>query len=77
MKKKSSSQNPGLFGKCKAFVLSVEEQGRKSLHMHILIWIDSASNATSCVYNGTKKRKRDKREVSYVNKLTESAHANQ
>ena len=61
MKKKGSSENPGLFGKCKAFVLSVEEQGRKSLHMHILIWIDSASNATSCLYNGTKKRKRDAR----------------
>ena len=29
----------GLFGTCEAFTLSVEEQGRKTLHMHIQVWI--------------------------------------
>ena len=29
----------GLFGKTKAFVLSIEEQARKTLHAHFQIWI--------------------------------------
>lgn len=55
-KKKCRTKVEGLFGKCRAFALSVEEQGRKSLHMHILIWIESIDNAFSSIFANKRKR---------------------
>ena len=37
---KHRSNGTGLFGKCIACTYAVEEQGRKTLHVHILIWTE-------------------------------------
>ena len=37
---KPTTEN-GLFGKCRAFSIAVEEQGRKTLHAHCIIWIEN------------------------------------
>jgi hypothetical protein len=38
MKNNKPTENDGLCGNCTACTLSVEEQGRKSLHVHIMAW---------------------------------------
>ena len=38
-KSNSPTEKAGLFGSCFAAAYSVEEQGRKTLHIHILAWI--------------------------------------
>ena len=35
----------GLFGKVSAFSVTVEEQGRRTLHAHILIWVSEINQA--------------------------------
>jgi hypothetical protein len=35
----SSNGEGGIFGKPEAYAVATEEQGRKTLHMHILVWI--------------------------------------
>jgi hypothetical protein len=40
VKKGEPTEKPGLFGVCKAFGGAVEEQGRTSLHVHFIIWIE-------------------------------------
>ena len=40
MRKDKRMQKPGYFGICEAFSLSIEEQGRKSLHGHMTAWIE-------------------------------------
>jgi hypothetical protein len=39
MRRDSTTKNVGYFGACLAFSLSVEEQGRKTLHGHMTAWI--------------------------------------
>ncbi len=34
--------HPGLYGKTSAYYGTVEQQGRLTLHMHMLLWIDGA-----------------------------------
>ena len=38
-KKKKNKKNTGIFGDVEAYVVATEEQGRKTLHGHILVWI--------------------------------------
>jgi hypothetical protein len=40
MRKDKRMKKPGYFGICQAFSLSIEEQGRKSLHGHMTAWIE-------------------------------------
>jgi hypothetical protein len=40
MRKDQRTKKPGYFGICLAFLLSIEEQGRKSLHGHMTAWIE-------------------------------------
>ena len=40
IRKDESTGVPELFGSCKALVFAIEEQGRKTLHVHMTIWID-------------------------------------
>ena len=39
MKRHSSTKKAGLFGVCYAFAMAIEEQGRKTLHAHMTLWI--------------------------------------
>ena len=43
------TQKPGLFGVCRAFGSTVEEQGRTSLHVHFIIWIEGFKDYLSTV----------------------------
>ena len=54
------SSKQGLFGKTKAFVLSIEEQARKTLHAHFQIWIKDYHTIREKIYN----RKRSHKECS-------------
>lgn len=38
--KGESMEGGGIFGVCNAAIIAIEEQGRKSLHMHILVWVE-------------------------------------
>lgn len=59
-KQKPMSSKQGLFGKTKAFVLSIEEQARKTLHAHFQIWIKDYHTIREKIYN----RKRSHKECS-------------
>jgi len=37
---KEQPTKPGLFGTTRAYTIAVEEQARKTLHAHILVWVD-------------------------------------
>lgn len=43
--------NKGAFGKCEAWYTPVEEQGRKTLHSHFLIWIKDWSKLLKGLYS--------------------------
>ena len=57
-KQKAMRSKQGLFGKTKAFVLSIEEQARKTLHAHLQIWVKNYHAIREKIY--TKKRKHNK-----------------
>ena len=44
-----ATEKPGLFGICKAFGGAVEEQGRTSLHVHFIFWIEGFKEYLSAV----------------------------
>jgi hypothetical protein len=48
--------NIGMLGKCLAYTLTVEEQGRLSLHAHIQIWIEKIIEATQRLWIDTNAR---------------------
>jgi hypothetical protein len=69
----SATEKPGLFGRCTAVALAVEEQGRKTLHGHITIWIEGFSDLQNRITQGkTAKIKRDARKSTceYINHVT-------
>jgi hypothetical protein len=49
---KATAKN-GLFGKCLATTFAVEEQGRKTLHAHILVWTEELKDAFSELYSSS------------------------
>ena len=48
---KQPSGKPGHFGKVKAALVTVEEQGRKSLHAHILLWVEEVQKEMDSIQN--------------------------
>jgi soluble cytochrome b562 len=51
LKTDSGKQNAGAFGDCEAWYTPVEEQGRKTLHSHFLIWIKDWSKLLKGLYS--------------------------
>lgn len=50
------SEGPGLFGITEAWCLATEEQGRKTLHGHILVWIKNWKYVLEAIHcNGNEK----------------------
>ena len=49
----------GLFGNCFACTYAVEEQGRKSLHVHILIWTDKLREEFKKLKSNVVEERRD------------------
>jgi hypothetical protein len=50
-KRKPIEDAEGLFGKVNAFSVSVEEQGRHTLHAHILIWVTELNEKRELLYS--------------------------
>ena len=51
------TENPGYFGLCEAFSLAIEEQGRKSLHGHMTLWIKGYRELQDTVFFTSGRRK--------------------
>ena len=75
---KQQKGHPGIFGTPIAYGLPIEEQGRKTLHAHILIWIkDFSSLRNSLFSNDDVTRDKAKREIiKYVDKVMCSSYGN-
>ena len=72
--KGQSTDKGGLFGKPEAFIIAVEEQGRRTLHGHAQIWIEGMKSAREDLF-GNKEKKR-KAEQLLCKKLNEVASCN-
>lgn len=57
MKENRPTEKPGLFGVCEAFCMAVEEQGRKTLHAHMTIWIKGYKALQKTMFFGRQKEK--------------------
>ena len=53
--KSNKAKSVGLFGKVIAFAQATEEQGRKSLHAHYLIWIEGWNEFMECLMTIDKR----------------------
>lgn len=53
------AEKPGLFGKGHAFSPSVEEQGRKTLHGHMILWIEGHRKSQKDLFFGNKNLKKN------------------
>ena len=51
------TEKPGFFGECYAFCGAIEEQGRKTLHSHMTIWITGYKELTKSIFFGKKRAK--------------------
>jgi hypothetical protein len=47
---KTSKEQGGAFGKLKAWSTAVEEQGRKTLHHHWILWVEGWSDLMKCMH---------------------------
>jgi hypothetical protein len=55
---KKPTNEPGYFGKCEAFTFSVEEQGRKTLHVHCILWIEGYQKMLDDTLFGAQEKQR-------------------
>jgi hypothetical protein len=53
----------GLFGEVKAFMYCIEEQGRKSLHAHMLLWVEGYDKVMERIFFGKKKEQLEARRM--------------
>lgn len=70
MDKCEPTEKIGIFGRCIAVALAVEEQGRKTLHGHYTIWIEGYNEMLDKVHNGPRvmqRREAEKEVCEYVN----------
>ena len=58
-KEKPKTTNNGLFGQTEAFSASVEEQGRKTLHSHFLIWISEFNEIRDKLHSSNRHIERE------------------
>jgi AAA domain/Helitron helicase-like domain at N-terminus len=54
------TEKEGLFGMCEALCLALEEQGRKSLHGHMLLWIKHFSTLRKLMFFARREEERNK-----------------
>jgi Helitron helicase-like domain at N-terminus/PIF1-like helicase len=48
----------GIFGKVDALTMSIEEQGRRTLHAHILLWVPKLNAQRTSLYSNIRRRRR-------------------
>ena len=68
--------NPGIFGEAEAYGVAIEEQGRKTLHGHILVWIKNFNTVRNLLFHEDIKIKNDakKEMLSYIKKIMNSSY---
>ena len=54
-----ATEKPGFFGECEAFSLAVEEQGRRTLHGHMTLWIKGFKKLQQNLFFGNVAEKRE------------------
>ena len=59
LKENRPTEKPGYFGRCKAFCLAVEEQGRKTLHGHMTLWIEGYKELQHDMFFAQGRKKED------------------
>lgn len=55
---KARDDKPGLFGKPLAFTMATEEQGRKTNHTHIQVWVEEFNNVRAHIYDEDARARR-------------------
>ena len=59
MRNNCATDAAGFFGKCKAFCMAIEEQGRKTLHGHMTIWIEGYREVAQDMFFASGRKKVD------------------
>ena len=67
---KSPTKNKGIFGEVEAYCAAIEEQGRKTLHTHILIWLKSWSNIMDAISDPNRTQEVEDIFTKYVDQIT-------
>ena len=67
---KSPTKNKGIFGEVEAYCAAIEEQGRKTLHTHILIWLKKWSNIMDAISDPNRKQEVEDIFTQYANQIT-------
>jgi len=57
LRRNCPTENPGLVGEVEALASAVEEQGRKTPHGHMTIWIKNYHKLRNAMFFGTKREK--------------------
>ena len=65
----------GLFGKPKAFIASMEEQGRRTIHTHMQIWIEGMNTLQENLYSRsqTQRRQAKRKIIQNINHLSSTS----
>ena len=58
MRRRRPAEKPGYFGTAQALTLAIEEQGRKTLHVHLTLWIEMYRFLQKRMFFGSKIEKR-------------------
>ena len=60
---KNCSNGRGIFGKCIAILRADEEQGRKTLHAHMLVWLEDFAGLCDLLFDDDEEKRENSREA--------------
>ena len=72
-KENKPTESNGAYGKCVGFALAIEEQGRKTLHGHMTLWIEGYRQMLEGIHNGANANRREQCAVAtkaYIEHVT-------
>ena len=73
---KEAIGHPGIFGEAEAYGVAIEEQGRKTLHGHILVWIKDFNTLRNLLFHEDSviKNKAKEEMLNYIEKIMNSSY---
>ena len=73
---KEAIGHPGIFGEAEAYGVAIEEQGRKTLHGHILVWIKDFNTLRNSLFDEDSviKNKAKEEMLNYIEKIMNSSY---
>jgi len=71
--KQSNKEDEGLFGDLQCWSYAVEEQGRKTLHAHFLLWLLKWSDLLQRLYNASTRQEAAAQLQDYIDKVLTTA----